>query len=76
MAEEVQFAGGNAIQRIRLPEENENPNSASSQSLMDENLLQYYKFLADKGDVQAQVGWVRYGPSQESVENVFCCRLA
>lgn len=55
MAEEVQFTGGNDIQHIRLSEEIENPNSATSQSLMDENLLQYYKFWADKGDVQAQV---------------------
>uniref|UniRef100_A0A915HW00 Uncharacterized protein n=1 Tax=Romanomermis culicivorax TaxID=13658 RepID=A0A915HW00_ROMCU len=56
VASEVQFIGGPAIQRIRLADEIENPNSQSSQLLMDDNLLQYYKFLADKGDIQAQIG--------------------
>jgi len=51
----VQFLNGQSIQRIRLSEEIDNPNSPSAQALIDENLLQYYKFLADKGDVAAQV---------------------
>jgi hypothetical protein len=25
--------------------------------MLDEDLIQYYQFLADKGDVQAQVGF-------------------
>ncbi len=59
VAEEVRLAGGTAIQRIRLPDETDNPNSASANALMDENLLQYYRFLADKGDIQAQVSRIR-----------------
>lgn len=42
------------VQRIRLLDEQENPGSGSG--LLDEDLIQYYQFLADKGDVQAQVG--------------------
>ncbi len=55
VAEEVKLTGGVAVQRIRLPDEMENPTSSSATALMDENLLQYYRFLADKGDIQAQV---------------------
>lgn len=54
MADAVTFSSGPAIQRIRLHEEAENQNSGQS-ALMDDDLLQYYHFLADKGDVQAQV---------------------
>jgi SEL1 protein len=50
----VTFSSGPAIQRIRIHEEVENHNSGQS-SLMDDDLLQYYHFLDDKGDVQAQV---------------------
>lgn len=41
------------MQRIRLLEENENPNYSTG--IMDKDLLDYYQMLADKGDVQAQV---------------------
>ena len=41
--------------RIRLSDEYENPSKSSSNQL-DDDLYQYYQFLADKGDVQAQVG--------------------
>jgi len=54
VADAVTFSSGPAIQRIRIHEEVENHNSGQS-SLMDDDLLQYYHFLADKGDVQAQV---------------------
>lgn len=54
VADAVTFSSGPAIQRIRIHEEAENQNSGQS-SLMDDDLLQYYHFLADKGDVQAQV---------------------
>ncbi|XP_052105455.1 protein sel-1 homolog 1-like isoform X2 [Mytilus californianus] len=54
VADAVTFSSGPAIQRIRLHEEAENQNSGQS-ALMDDDLLQYYHFLADKGDVQAQV---------------------
>lgn len=46
-------AGSPMIQRIRLHEQSENKESPSS--IMDDDLLQYYEFLADKGDIQAQV---------------------
>ena len=54
MAEDASLNGGPVIQRIRLLDEAENPGSQSG--LLDDDLIQYYQFLADKGDVQAQVG--------------------
>ncbi|CAG0914028.1 unnamed protein product [Notodromas monacha] len=54
VADDVSLTGGPVIQRIRLLDESENPGSASS--LLDEDLLQYYQLLAEKGDIQAQVG--------------------
>lgn len=54
VAEEVSLTGGSAIQRIRLLDELENPGSISG--ILDDDLIQYYQFLAEKGDVQAQVG--------------------
>ncbi|VDK24309.1 unnamed protein product [Anisakis simplex] len=58
VAEQVRLSGGTAMQRIRLPDEQENTGSSSSSpstALLDPNLLNYYKYLADKGDLQAQV---------------------
>ena len=52
--EEVSSGGGAAIQRIRLLDEFENPGHFNG--VLDDDLIQYYQFLADKGDVQAQVG--------------------
>lgn len=51
---DVNKGGSTLIQRIRLLDEIENPGSSSG--LIDDDLIQYYQFLADKGDVQAQVG--------------------
>ncbi|GFT47981.1 protein sel-1 homolog 1 [Nephila pilipes] len=51
---ELSTSGGVVIQRIRLYDEIENLGSATG--VLDEDLIQYYQFLADKGDVQAQVG--------------------
>ena len=42
------------MQRIRLLDEAENPGVQTA--ILDDDLIEYYKFLADKGDVQAQVG--------------------
>jgi len=53
--EEFSYSGANMIHRIRLHDEHENPGSYGS-SIVDDDLIQYYQFLADKGDVQAQVG--------------------
>lgn len=52
--EEVSFSGSHVIQRVRLYDELENPGSYTG--VLDDDLIQYYQFLADKGDVQAQVG--------------------
>ncbi|GAB6022354.1 Protein sel-1 1 [Chamberlinius hualienensis] len=54
VAEEMSLAGGPAIHRIRLMDEMENPGTSSG--ILENDLLQYYQFLAAKGDVQAQVG--------------------
>lgn len=53
--EEFSFSGGHVIQRIRLYDEHENPSSYGTGGV-DDDLIQYYQFLADKGDIQAQVG--------------------
>ena len=58
VAEDVSLTGGSVIQRIRLLDEAENPGSQSG--LLDDDLIQYYQFLADKGDVQAQVRNIPY----------------
>ncbi|XP_054715724.1 protein sel-1 homolog 1-like [Uloborus diversus] len=52
--EELSTNGGGVVQRIRLYDELENLGSAAG--VLDDDLIQYYQFLADKGDVQAQVG--------------------
>ncbi|XP_018580536.1 protein sel-1 homolog 1-like isoform X2 [Scleropages formosus] len=54
VASDVSLMGGSAVQRVRLLEEMENPGSTSG--MLEEDLIQYYQFLAEKGDVQAQVG--------------------
>nr|AFA43701.1 SEL1L [Danio rerio] len=54
VASDVSLTGGSAVQRIRLLDEVENPGSSSG--MLEEDLIQYYQFLAEKGDVQAQVG--------------------
>ncbi|XP_074648873.1 protein sel-1 homolog 1-like [Tubulanus polymorphus] len=54
VAEDVSLTGGTVIQRIRLFDETENPNS--NNGMLDEDLIQYYQLQAKNGDVQAQVG--------------------
>ncbi|XP_045460134.1 protein sel-1 homolog 1 isoform X2 [Harmonia axyridis] len=49
----VTFGGGAAIQRIRLLDELEN---GYSSGILDNDLIEYYQLLAEKGDIQAQVG--------------------
>lgn len=53
VASDVSLTGGTAVQKIRLLDELENPGSTSG--MLEEDLIQYYQFLAEKGDVQAQV---------------------
>ncbi|XP_078262974.1 protein sel-1 homolog 1 [Rhinoraja longicauda] len=54
VASDVSLTGGNVVQRIRLLDEAEN--SGVSSGMLEDDLIQYYQFLAEKGDVQAQVG--------------------
>lgn len=54
VANEVNPSGGSIIHRVRLFDEEENPGNNAGQ--LDDDLIQYYQFLADKGDVHAQVG--------------------
>ena len=53
VASEVSFSGGAALQRVRLQDEIEN--GGYSSGVLDNDLIEYYQLLADKGDVQAQV---------------------
>ncbi|KAB0342873.1 hypothetical protein FD754_019799 [Muntiacus muntjak] len=53
VASDISLTGGSVVQRIRLPDEVENPGMNSG--MLEEDLIQYYQFLAEKGDVQAQV---------------------
>ncbi|XP_041968880.1 protein sel-1 homolog 1 isoform X2 [Aricia agestis] len=50
VAGSVTLSGGPAIQRTRLADE------AESGGALDSDLIEYYQLLAEKGDVQAQVG--------------------
>ncbi|XP_053331436.1 protein sel-1 homolog 1 isoform X2 [Spea bombifrons] len=54
VASDISLTGGTVVQRIRLADEIENPGMGSG--MLEEDLIQYYQFLAEKGDVQAQVG--------------------
>lgn len=58
VASDVSLTGGSAVQRIRLLDEVENPGSTSG--MLEEDLIQYYQFLAEKGDVQAQVATLMF----------------
>lgn len=46
---------GTVVNRIRLYDEEEKV-SSQSQAMLDDDLVQYYQLLADRGDVQAQYG--------------------
>ncbi|KAH9498267.1 Protein sel-1 1 [Bulinus truncatus] len=54
VADSVTLAGGPVVQRIRLQEETESQ-GVNNSPVLDDDLLQYYHFLADKGDQQAQI---------------------
>ncbi|XP_015597864.1 protein sel-1 homolog 1 [Cephus cinctus] len=54
VAEEVSLSGGPVVQRVRLLDEHENPGYNSG--ILDQDLIEYYQLLAEKGDIQAQVG--------------------
>lgn len=46
---------GSVVHRVRLYEEEEKV-SSQNQAMLDDDLVQYYQLLADRGDVQAQYG--------------------
>lgn len=46
-------ASAQLVQRIRLFDEEEHP--TQNNIMIDEDLVQYYQLLADRGDAQAQV---------------------
>ncbi|XP_043272425.1 protein sel-1 homolog 1 isoform X2 [Venturia canescens] len=54
VAEQVSLSGGPVVQRVRLLDEQENPEYNSG--ILDYDLIEYYQLLAQRGDVQAQVG--------------------
>lgn len=54
VAASVTLSGGVMIHRVRILDELES--SGSNTGKVDDDLVQYYQFLADKGDIQAQVG--------------------
>lgn len=49
----MQLSGGTIVQRVRLMEEVDNPGYNSG--IIDNDLIEYYQLLAEKGDVQSQV---------------------
>lgn len=52
VSQTVSFSGGTAVQRIRLLDELEN---GYTTGILDNDLIEYYQLLAEKGDIQAQV---------------------
>lgn len=46
---------GTVVHRVRLYDEEEKI-SGQSQAMLDDDLVQYYQLLADRGDIQAQYG--------------------
>ncbi|KAL0868910.1 hypothetical protein ABMA27_007242, partial [Loxostege sticticalis] len=52
VASQVSWSGGPAIHRTRLADEAE----GGAGGALDTDLIEYYQLLAEKGDVQAQVG--------------------
>lgn len=49
------FSSGSVTHRVRLYDEEENV-AQQNQGLLDDDLVQYYQLLADRGDMQAQYG--------------------
>lgn len=53
VASDVSLSGGPTIQRVRLIEEAENV--GYNTGMIENDLVEYYQLLAEKGDVKAQV---------------------
>lgn len=53
VSSKITSTSGQLIQRIRLYDEEEHP--TQNNIMVDEDLVQYYQLLADRGDAQAQV---------------------
>ncbi|CAF4188787.1 unnamed protein product, partial [Adineta steineri] len=54
VSSKITSTSGQLIQRIRLHDEEEHP--TQNNIMIDEDLVQYYQLLADRGDAQAQYG--------------------
>ncbi|KAJ8290362.1 hypothetical protein GJAV_G00011890 [Gymnothorax javanicus] len=54
VANDIILTGGSVVPKVRLLDEQENPGIVSG--ILEDDLIQYYQFLANKGDAQAQVG--------------------
>ncbi len=64
VAEDISFSGGASLQRIRLQDEVES--GGYSSGIMDNDLIEYYQLLAEKGDTSAQVNCFG-SPNSESI---------
>ena len=69
VAANVKVNGGSVLSRVRLLDEVDRPGSNYGQ--VDDDLVQYYQFLAEKGDIPAQVmlGQLNYQGSQGFEQN-------
>ncbi|XP_055373676.1 protein sel-1 homolog 1 [Condylostylus longicornis] len=65
VSDKITFASGPAIHRVRLLDEIENPGGHEN------DLVEYYQLLADKGDVQAQIalGQLYYQGGRSTPQN-------
>lgn len=53
VSSKMSSSSGQLVQRIRLYDEEEHP--TQNNIMIDDDLVQYYQLLADRGDAQAQV---------------------
>ena len=57
VASDVSVTGGAVVHRTRLIDESDSSGGNSpGATMLDDDLIQYYQFLADKGDVQVGTG--------------------
>ena len=69
VADKLEKSEGIPVEKVRLTERPENLSSNSE--ILDWDIYQYYKFLAERGDVQIQV---MYTEKASFLENANCQR--